>query len=63
MHESTYVKHQIKRAASVFRRGLECSSVEAVRLKCSIDGKVHGIKSKQQENNPNKGAKYIKSHS
>lgn len=45
----------------MFQRGLECSSVEAVRLECSIDGKVHGIKSKQQENNPNKGEKYIKS--
>lgn len=57
MHESTYVKHQIKRAPSCSRGGQECSSVEAVRLECSIDGKVHGIKSKQQEKNPNKGAK------
>lgn len=46
-----------KKSPLVFQRGQECSSVEAVRLECSIDGKARGIKSKQQENNPNKGAK------
>lgn len=39
------------------------AALKAVSLECSIDQKVHGIKSKQQENNPNKGAKYIKYHS
>lgn len=52
-----------KKSPFVLQRGLECGSIKAVCLECSIDWRVHGIKSKQQEKNSNKGAKYIKSHS